>query len=110
MNSATLHGTSPSGARKLRRKCPPSARSSIPPIMKTTRLTTSWPALPRKTVRTLQAARLRAYLRDIVLPFHPHYREVFAQHGLTWHSIRSLDDLAQIPSVPRPIWPGVLTR
>ncbi len=65
--------------------------------MKTTRLTTSWPALPRKTVRTLQAARLRAYLRDIVLPFHPHYREVFAQHGLTWHSIRSLDDLAQIP-------------
>ncbi len=65
--------------------------------MKTTRLVRSWHKLPRETVRKLQAARLRAYLRDVVLPFHPHYREIFASRGLSWRDLSTLDDLRQIP-------------
>jgi len=65
--------------------------------MKTTRLSTHWHALPRETLRTLQARRLRAYLRDVVLPFHPHYRELLGRHGLGWRDIETLDDLRHFP-------------
>ena len=60
-------------------------------------LTTHWYKLPRKTLRALQAKRLRAYLRDVVLPFHPHYREVFSKHGLDWRAIETLEDLQRVP-------------
>jgi phenylacetate-coenzyme A ligase PaaK-like adenylate-forming protein len=65
--------------------------------MKTTLLTRHWHKLPRERVRALQAARLRAYLRDVVLPFHPHYRETFLRLGLSWRDINSLEDLAKVP-------------
>src|SRR2546425_11762979 len=60
-------------------------------------LTTKWQALPEKTIRRLQAEKLRHYLRQIVLPFSAHYRDLFREHGLTADSIRSLDDLRRIP-------------
>lgn len=60
-------------------------------------LTTHWSRLPRKTVRALQAEKLRRYLRDVVFPFSPHYRELFHQHGLRPDDIRSLEDLEGIP-------------
>jgi phenylacetate-CoA ligase len=65
--------------------------------MNAMRLTTCWHKLPRETLRALQAKRLRAYLRDVVLPFHPHYREVFSQHDLDWRAIETLEDLRGIP-------------
>src|ERR1700704_4375869 len=65
--------------------------------MNARRLTTCWHKLPRKALRELQAKRLRAYLRDVVLPFHPHYREVFSTHGLDWRVIETLEDLRKIP-------------
>jgi len=65
--------------------------------MKTNRLTTSWHTLPREEIRTLQAAKLRAYLRDVVQPFHPHYREVLDELGVSWRDFRSLDDLRHLP-------------
>ena len=65
--------------------------------MNANRLTTCWHKLPRETLRELQAKRLRAYLRDVVLPFHPHYREVFSKHGLDWRAIETLEDLRRIP-------------
>ena len=65
--------------------------------MKTALLTTQWQNLPENAVRRLQAAKLRRYLRDVVLPFSAHYREVFRQRGLTADSIRSLEDLQSIP-------------
>lgn len=65
--------------------------------MNANRLTTSWHKLPRETLRNLQASRLRAYLRDVVLPFHPRYREVFSKHGLDWRDIKTLEDLQRIP-------------
>src|SRR6266511_1851168 len=60
-------------------------------------LTTRWPDLPEQVIRQLQAEKLRRYLRQVVLPFSAHYRELFQQHGLAADSIRSLEDLQRLP-------------
>jgi phenylacetate-coenzyme A ligase PaaK-like adenylate-forming protein len=60
-------------------------------------LTTRWQGLPEQVIRQLQAAKLRHYLRQVVLPFSAHYRELFQQHGIAADSIRSLDDLQRLP-------------
>ena len=65
--------------------------------MKTNRLSTHWQQLPERTIRQLQAAQLHRYLRDVVLPFSPHYREMFARLQLNADSIRSLADLRKLP-------------
>ena len=56
-----------------------------------------WHNLPESAVRQKQAARLRQFLRDAVLPFSAHYRRVFQEHQLTANSIQSLDDLQKLP-------------
>lgn len=65
--------------------------------MKTKRLHTSWQKLPRETIRAFQAQRLRAYLRDVVLPYQSHYRELFFEHGLGWRDVRTLEDWGEVP-------------
>lgn len=60
-------------------------------------LTTRWQSLPERTIRQLQVEKLRRYLREIVLPFSPHYRDLFREHGLTADSITHLEDLRRIP-------------
>ena len=65
--------------------------------MNATRLKTCWHKLPRQTLRDLQAKQLRTYLRNVVLPFHSHYRDLFRRHGLDWRAIEDLDDLQEIP-------------
>jgi phenylacetate-coenzyme A ligase PaaK-like adenylate-forming protein len=65
--------------------------------MKTSVLTTHWQQLPEKTVRALQAEKLRHYLRDTVLPFSSHYRELFRENNLDADSFRSLEDLQRVP-------------
>ena len=60
-------------------------------------LTTRWQDLPERLTRQLQAEKLRHYLRQVVLPFSAHYRELFGQHGVTADSIRSLEDLQRLP-------------
>jgi phenylacetate-coenzyme A ligase PaaK-like adenylate-forming protein len=65
--------------------------------MNTTLLTTRWQSLPEDAIRQLQTEKLRRYLRNVVLPFSPHYREMFRELGLSADSIRSFDDLRRIP-------------
>jgi phenylacetate-coenzyme A ligase PaaK-like adenylate-forming protein len=65
--------------------------------MNTKPLTTNWQRLPEATVRALQADQLRRWLRDTVLPFSAHYRELFRQLKLTADDFRSLDDLRRLP-------------
>jgi len=60
-------------------------------------LTTHWSRLPKETLQALQAEKLRRYLRDVVVPFSAHYRALFQQHGMKPESIRTLEDLEQIP-------------
>lgn len=60
-------------------------------------LTTHWSQLPKETIQRLQAEKLRRYLRETVVPFSAHYRELFRQHGMKPESIQTLEDLEQIP-------------
>src|ERR1043166_4864123 len=65
--------------------------------MNTKLLTSHWQLLPETSIRKLQAEKLRHYLHHVVLPFSPHYREIFAELGLSADSIRSLKNLERIP-------------
>lgn len=65
--------------------------------MNTNLLRERWAQLPEQAVRRLQEAKLRDYLRRVVLPFSPHYRAMFEQLGLTADSIRTVDDLRRLP-------------
>ncbi len=60
-------------------------------------LATRWQRLPEEVVVELQAEKLRHYLRTVVLPFSPYYRELFGRHGLKADSFRALEDLEQLP-------------
>ena len=60
-------------------------------------LRTQWQQLPEATLRRLQGEKLRRYLSEVVIPFSAHYRQLFKDHGLRPESIRSVDDLEQIP-------------
>jgi phenylacetate-CoA ligase len=60
-------------------------------------LRTQWDRLPETVIRQLQAEKLRRYLRDVVIPFSAHYRELFSRHGITADSFQTLADLEQIP-------------
>lgn len=60
-------------------------------------LWTQWHNLPETVARQKQAARLRQFLRDSVLPFSAYYGKLFREHHLTANSVQSLDDLAKIP-------------
>jgi len=65
--------------------------------MKPNRSKNRWPQLGEADCRAMQVEKLRRYLRDVVLPYSPHYREAFRQHGLNPDHIRSLDDLRNLP-------------
>lgn len=56
-----------------------------------------WPQLGEAATRAMQEAKLRRYLRDVVLPFSPHYRELFRSLGLSAGDIRSVEDLRRLP-------------
>jgi len=56
-----------------------------------------WQRLPEREIRRLQAMKLRHYLRNTVLPFSPHYGELFRKERLSAESIRTLEDLQRIP-------------
>ena len=45
-------------------------------------LRTQWHRLPEKIIRELQAEKLRRYLREVVVPFSAHYREMFNSRQL----------------------------
>ncbi|MEO8205383.1 MAG: AMP-binding protein [Chthoniobacterales bacterium] len=78
--------------------------------MKTRALSTAWDQLPREQIRTLQAAKLRSYLRDVVLPYQPHYREEFLRLGLKWDFVRTLDDLHYLPFTSKKDFTGAPER
>ena len=65
------------------------------------RLRSNWERLDRPAVRALQAARLRRTLGDVVVPFSPFYRRLFAAQGLDPRDLRTLDDLASVPFTMR---------
>jgi phenylacetate-coenzyme A ligase PaaK-like adenylate-forming protein len=65
--------------------------------MSSSRLQNRWQQLPEAEIRRLQAEKLRHYLRTVVVPFSPRYRELFREQKLNADSIRTLDDLQRLP-------------
>lgn len=65
--------------------------------MKTKRLTTHWDSLSSDELRHLQAAQLRSYLADHVVPFSAYYRELFDREGIDLNRLQTLEDLSRIP-------------
>ena len=65
--------------------------------MNTNLLTTQWHTLPEATVRRLQVEKLRRYLRDVVVPFSPHSRALFHEHGFHPDDLHTLEDLDRLP-------------
>jgi phenylacetate-CoA ligase len=57
----------------------------------------NWDRLTLAEQRAMQAERLRAHLRNQVVPFSPFYRKKFAEWNLDPDSFRTLDDLKRIP-------------
>jgi len=60
-------------------------------------MTTNRHSTPETAIRREQFHRLRVYLRDVVAPFSPYYREKFARIGFHPEQLRSFDDLRRIP-------------
>lgn len=60
-------------------------------------LSNPWSRRSETNIRRFQAELLRRYLRDVVLPLSPRYRDLFKEHSLDADSIRTLDDLKRIP-------------
>jgi len=56
-----------------------------------------WPPLRKEAVQAWQLAALRQYLRRTVIPFSPHYRELFRENGVNPSKLHRLDDLRRIP-------------
>jgi phenylacetate-coenzyme A ligase PaaK-like adenylate-forming protein len=56
-----------------------------------------WQQSPEAVIRSWQADTFRKYLRNVVLPFSPYYRKLFAEHDLRHDSFRTLEDLQRIP-------------
>ncbi|HEY5345533.1 MAG TPA: AMP-binding protein [Verrucomicrobiae bacterium] len=65
--------------------------------MNTNRLQNRWQQLPETEIRRLQAEKLRQYLRAVIIPFSPHYRELFREKNLNADKFRTLDDLQLLP-------------
>jgi phenylacetate-CoA ligase len=56
-----------------------------------------WDAISADAYRQLQNDKLHKYLGDVIGPFHPYYRRLFAAHQIDPRDIRSVADLARIP-------------
>ena len=56
-----------------------------------------WESASHDEIIHRQTKNLRAYLRDRVVPFCKHYREMFASMNVGAQDIRSLDDFAMLP-------------
>lgn len=57
----------------------------------------AWDASPPEVWHDWQLHRLRAYLRDRVLPFSAHYRRLFAENDLHVEDLRTYEDWARVP-------------
>jgi len=56
-----------------------------------------WERIALANQEEMQMQKLRRFLSEQILPFHPHYRELFREHGIEVGSLRHYADLVQIP-------------
>ena len=65
--------------------------------MKRSRLNDKWDSLKPDELQTLQMRQLRWYLKSRVLPFSAHYRDSFAEAGVSPDDLKIVDDLCRVP-------------
>jgi phenylacetate-CoA ligase len=65
--------------------------------MNPTRTTWWWENASPDEQLHLQTLHLRKFLREVVLPFSPHYGRTFRELGLSWQDVGSLEFLDQLP-------------
>jgi phenylacetate-coenzyme A ligase PaaK-like adenylate-forming protein len=56
-----------------------------------------WDQKSADEYRQIQNDRLHRYLSEVIGPFHPYYRKLFAERGIDPCAVRSVSDLAQLP-------------
>jgi phenylacetate-CoA ligase len=56
-----------------------------------------WDQMPVNEQRRIQDRKLRRFLNNVIAPFSPHYRALFAEHGIDVRKIRTVADLRHIP-------------
>mgnify|MGYP002638774603 CR=1 FL=1 len=56
-----------------------------------------WDQMAPEQQEARQLKKLRRFLSEQILPFHPYYGELFREHGIDVNSLQKYSDLAQIP-------------
>ncbi|MEM6821002.1 MAG: AMP-binding protein [Verrucomicrobiota bacterium] len=56
-----------------------------------------WRRLTKDECHYYQSKRLQRYIRDVVYPYCPYYRNLFDNHSLRPSDIQTVEDLAKIP-------------
>ncbi len=57
----------------------------------------NWDQIPAAAARRIQDEKLHHYLNDVIAPFSPYYRKLFADHGVDVRKIRTVADLRHLP-------------
>jgi phenylacetate-coenzyme A ligase PaaK-like adenylate-forming protein len=56
-----------------------------------------WDRLTVSEQRRIQNEKLRRFLVDVIAPFSPYYRKLFAEHKVDPRRVRTVEDLRQLP-------------
>jgi phenylacetate-CoA ligase len=62
----------------------------------------NWDRMTAPEQRRIQDEKLRRYLTEVIAPFSPYYRKLFAEHKIDPRRIKTVDDLRQMPFTSRP--------
>ncbi len=56
-----------------------------------------WQTASRAEIEAYQGKKLHWFLKNRLVPFTSHYKQVFAEEGIDPNEIRTLDDLRRVP-------------
>jgi phenylacetate-CoA ligase len=57
----------------------------------------NWERLPASESRRIQNEKLHRYLNDVIAPFSPYYKKLFAAHKIDVSKIKTISDLRDVP-------------
>src|SRR5947209_14314758 len=56
-----------------------------------------WDEMPAVDQRRIQSERLHRYLNEVIAPFSPYYKRLFAEHKIDPAKIKTVEDLRHLP-------------
>ena len=57
----------------------------------------NWDRLTVSEQRRIQNEKLHRYLTEVIAPFSPYYKKLFAEHRIDPRRIKTVEDLRQMP-------------